>query len=90
MKNKKRNKFAPQIDASIDLHGLTEAAAISAVTLFLQKAESDESQRVRIITGKGSGVLQKSVSEWLRYKRYFFEHAKITEGGTGALVVTLY
>ena len=89
MRNEKRNKFAPKIDAELDLHGMSEAAAIISVTTFLQRAEDSGYQKVRIITGKGRGILQNSVRQWLRDERRFFETAKINEGGAGALVVTL-
>lgn len=89
MKKEKINKFAPKIDAELDLHGMSEAEALSAVKIFLQRAENSQYTKVRIITGKGRGILQNSVRQWLREERRFFETAKINEGGSGALVVTL-
>ncbi len=89
MGKEKGNKFAPKIDAVIDLHGLYESEAIEEITNFLQEAEQNNAQRVRIITGKGSGVLQTAVRNWLSQEGYAFETAKITEGGSGALIVKL-
>ena len=89
MKKEKYNKFEPQIDAVLDLHGLSQAAAESAVMVFVQSSERMGHNRIRIITGKGSGVLQESIRSWLRNQRIFFETAKINEGGAGALVITL-
>ena len=89
MRKEKVNKFAQKIDQEIDLHGLYESEAIEAITTFLMDAERKNSKRVRIITGKGSGVLQKAVRSWLLENNYVFETAKITEGGSGALVVKL-
>jgi DNA-nicking Smr family endonuclease len=89
MRKEKVNKFAPQIDAEIDLHGFYEREAIEAVKAFLFTAEQKNMNRVRIVTGKGKGVLQKAVRTWLLEYQYVFETAKITEGGTGALIVRL-
>ena len=89
MRNQKHNKFAPKIEAILDLHGLYEQEAITAVSSFLLASEKSEHNKVRIITGKGSGILQKSVRQYLQEQGYFFETAKINEGGSGALVITL-
>jgi DNA-nicking Smr family endonuclease len=89
MRKEKVNKFTLQIDAEIDLHGFFEREAIKAVSEFLKRAETKSFSRVRIITGKGKGVLQNGVRTWLGEKKYVFETAKITEGGTGALIVNL-
>lgn len=89
MRKEKVNKFAPQIDAEIDLHGFFEREAIEAVEAFLFVAEQKNMKRVRIVTGKGTGVLQKAVRTWLGEQKYIFETAKITEGGRGALIVKL-
>ena len=89
MRKEKVNKFAQTIDAEIDLHGFYELEAIETIGKFLLQSEQNNSQRVRIITGKGSGVLQKAVRSWLLENNYVFETAKITEGGSGALVVKL-
>lgn len=89
MRKEKVNKFAPQIDAEIDLHGFFEREAIEAVDDFLMNSERKNFSRIRIITGKGKGVLQSGVRTWLLANQYIFETAKITEGGAGALIVRL-
>ncbi len=89
MRKAKVNKFAPQIDAELDLHGLYESEAIDEVSEFLLNAEQKKFQRVRVVTGKGKGVLQNGVRTWLLKENYVFETAKITEGGSGALIVKL-
>ena len=89
MRKEKVNKFAPQIDAELDLHGFFEREALEAVDEFLMNAESENFSRVRIITGKGKGVLQSGVRTWLLANQHMFETAKITEGGAGALIVKL-
>lgn len=89
MRKEKVNKFALQIDAEMDLHGFFEREAIEAVSEFLKRAEAKSFSRVRIITGKGKGVLQSGVRTWLQEQKYIFETAKINEGGSGALIVNL-
>ncbi len=89
MKKEKVNKFALKIDANIDLHGLYESEAIQEVSEFLLNAEQKSFSRVCIITGKGKGILQNGVRTWLLKEKYAFETAKITEGGSGALIVRL-
>jgi DNA mismatch repair protein MutS2 len=89
MRKEKVNKFAPKIEKEIDLHGFYEREAIETVEEFLISAENKNYKRVRIITGKGTGVLQQAVRKWLMNNEYFFETAKITEGGSGALIVKL-
>ncbi len=71
----KRGKSAPE--ARIDLHGMTAAAAQTALTAFILRAFSDEKRLVLVITGKGrhaddgdpvprrAGVLRQSLPEWL-------------------------
>src|SRR4051812_20624554 len=60
------------IDARLDLHGMTQTRAHSALKSFLQRASSDGLSFVLIITGKGAqasesgrGVLRRYVPEWL-------------------------
>ncbi len=66
------------IDARLDLHGLTQAQAHSALLRFLRDAGAREARLVLVITGKGSknlgargdgtgerGVLKRQVPHWL-------------------------
>ena len=71
----KRGKANPE--ARIDLHGMTVAAAQSALTGFLLRAFGEEKRLVLVITGKGRhaddggpvpqrrGVLKQHLPEWL-------------------------
>jgi DNA-nicking Smr family endonuclease len=71
----RRGKARPE--ARIDLHGMTVAAAHSALTAFLMRAYSDEKRLVLVITGKGRGgddggpvpeargILRRQVPHWL-------------------------
>jgi DNA-nicking Smr family endonuclease len=89
------------IDARIDLHGLTQAQAHTALLRFLHRAQADDARIVLIVTGKGAsagagerGVLKRQVPMWLRLPEFRpfivgFEGAHIGHGGEGALYVRL-
>jgi DNA-nicking Smr family endonuclease len=88
------------IDARMDLHGLTQAEAHSALARFLRAASGRGARLVLIITGKGGrgdgerGVLRRQVPHWLALPEFRdlvigFEDAHIAHGGEGALYVRL-
>lgn len=95
-------KGRKDIDARIDLHGMTQARAHRALVAFLHRAHGDGATFVLIITGKGKasvlegerGVLRRQVPLWLalpelRSVVVGFEEAHIGHGGEGALYVRL-
>jgi DNA-nicking Smr family endonuclease len=81
----------------LDLHGLTQAEARSALTRFLAEALAHGRRCVRIIHGKGRGsggrgpVLKSAVNGWLRRHDVVraFASAPRRDGGTGAVYVLL-
>jgi DNA-nicking Smr family endonuclease len=88
------------IDARLDLHGMTQTRAHHALFAFLQRANSDGLTFVLVITGKGRvsaaeserGVLRRQVPQWLSLPEFRalvvgFEEAHIGHGGEGALYV---
>ena len=90
-----------EIDARLDLHGMTQTRAHRALSSFLQRAHSDGLTFVLIITGKGKmgaeserGVLRRQVPQWLSLPEFRslvvgFEEAHIGHGGEGALYVRI-
>jgi len=90
-----------QIDARLDLHGMTQTRAHHALSSFLRRAHSDGLTFVLIITGKGKigaeserGVLRRQVPQWLSLPEFRalvvgFEEAHIGHGGEGALYVRI-
>jgi len=91
-----------EIDARLDLHGLTQSEAHSTLLRFLRTASSRDARLVLVITGKGKaggheegrerGVLRRQVPQWLslpEFRDYVvgFEDAHIAHGGEGALYV---
>ncbi|MET3842331.1 Smr/MutS family protein [Bradyrhizobium sp. OAE829] len=88
------------IDARLDLHGMTQIRAHRVLLTFLQRAHSDGLTFVLVITGKGKvggseaerGVLRRQVPQWLSLPEFRslvvgFEEAHIGHGGEGALYV---
>jgi DNA-nicking Smr family endonuclease len=90
-----------EIDARLDLHGMTQTRAHRELSGFLQRAHSDGLTFVLIITGKGKmgadserGVLRRQVPQWLGLPEFRslvvgFEEAHIGHGGEGALYVRI-
>ncbi len=87
------------IDARLDLHGMTQARAHRALLNFLHHAQDNGMSFVLVITGKGKtgadserGVLRRQVPHWLSLPELRglvvgFEEAHIGHGGEGALYV---
>ena len=94
------SKGRKEIDARLDLHGMTQTRAHRALLNFLVHASEDGMTLVLVITGKGRtvgpdserGVLRRQVPEWLSLPEFRslvvgFEEAHIGHGGAGALYV---
>jgi DNA-nicking Smr family endonuclease len=87
------------IDARLDLHGMTQAEAYTALLRFLNRVQADGAKFVIIVTGKGArggsgerGVLRRQVPQWLGLPEFRplvigFESAHVGHGGDGALYV---
>ena len=91
-----------EIEARLDLHGMTQARAHRALSSFLHRAHQDGLTFVLIITGKGKisgaeaerGVLRRQVPQWLSQPEFRnlvvgFEAAHVGHGGEGALYVRI-
>ena len=91
-----------EIDARLDLHGMTQTRAHRALHGFLQRAHHQGLSFVLVITGKGRmgvaeperGVLRRQVPQWLALPEFRslvvgFEEAHIGHGGEGALYVRI-
>ncbi len=87
------------IDATLDLHGMTQARAHSRLRSFLFQAQARGNRCILVVTGKGrtgpdSGVLRRAVPLWLnepdlRPMVLAITSAQPQHGGTGALYVLL-
>ena len=90
-----------EIDARLDLHGMTQTRAHRVLSDFLHRAHADGLTFVLVITGKGKmgaeserGVLRRQVPQWLGLPEFRslvvgFEEAHIGHGGAGALYVRI-
>lgn len=95
----KLSRGRSEIEARLDLHGMTQTRAHRALAGFLHRAHQDGLTFVLVITGKGrsggeSGVLRRQVPEWLSLPEFRafvvgFEEAAIGHGGQGALYVRI-
>lgn len=95
------SKGKKEIEARLDLHGMTQARAHRALSGFLHRAHGDGLTFVLVITGKGKvgtpserGVLRRQVPQWLSQPEFRtlvvgFEEAHIGHGGEGALYVRI-
>ncbi len=89
------------IERTVDLHGLTEAAAQARVSRFILGAQNDGVRLVLVITGKGAarggegrGVIRRRFVDWvdsapLRAAIARVSQAKPKDGGDGAFYVFL-
>ena len=86
------------IDGRLDLHGLTQSEAHTALLHFLRAATGRDARLVLVVTGKGGrgegerGILKRQVPQWLSLPEFRtlvigFEEAHIAHGGEGALYV---
>ena len=79
------------IQDGVDLHGLTRDEAAAAVAEFLQHCLAHGLRCVRIVHGKGLGILKAKLGKWLprREEVLAYCQAPANEGGSGALLVLL-
>lgn len=85
------------IDMTLDLHGLDQDKARSALLRFLPQAQAQGERAVLVITGKGArgdGVLRRQTPDWLGdaslrpvVAGWSFAHRR--HGGEGAIYVAL-
>jgi DNA-nicking Smr family endonuclease len=86
-----------EIDARIDLHGLTQAAAHRELQSFLAASIERGRRMLLVITGRGpggEGVLRLNVPRWLKEGGFgahilAVSQAQARHGGDGALYVLL-
>ena len=81
---------SPSLNPELDIRGMTKVEAIDTVELYLTHARAMRADRVRIIHGKGQGVLRQAVLQALRSQKKYIEsyqHPEEKDGGRGVMVV---
>lgn len=86
-----------EIDATLDLHGYTQDAALAALERFLARAVRSGGGVVLVVTGQGrggEGVLKRRFPAWLELERLRtlvsgYAQAHRSHGGAGAFYVFL-
>lgn len=75
----------------LDLHGYRGEDVEAAVDKFLVQVSKSSLHSARIMTGKGSGVVQKIVVQYLKLAHYTWKFEKLPNGknNEGCLVVSL-
>lgn len=88
----KKNKKSNTTDSGplLDLHGCTTDDAIRKLDQFLVRLNERNFSRARVMTGKGTGALQKAVTEYLRLGGYPFQFEKLASGQTNEGVLVLF
>ena len=81
---------SPSLDPELDIRGMTKVEAVDTVELYLTHAKAMQAERVRIIHGKGQGVLRQAVLQALRSQKKHIEsyqHPEEKDGGRGVMLV---
>ena len=75
----------------VDLHGLFADEAIAKLEDAIAQAQRDGHLRLRIVHGKGTGILKREVRELLRNdpRVRTYQYASPHDGGEGATVAAL-
>lgn len=81
----------PDLPAKLNVLGHTRLEAVERVEGYLAEASAVGRTQVRVLHGKGEGVLQQAI--WVALRRNSrvarFRFAELSEGGTGVTIVDL-
>ncbi len=83
---------AQSISYEVDLRGMNREEAFLELDKYLDDALLASLPQIRIIHGKGTGVLRKAVEEYLQSKGKYiagYRMGEVSEGGTGVTVAKL-
>jgi DNA-nicking Smr family endonuclease len=75
----------------LDLHGYKADQVEDAIDKFLMKVNNSGLKRARIMTGKGTGVVQSITIKYLKLAGYHWTFEKLSNGknNEGCLVIFL-
>ncbi len=89
--NKKSKSKKSSNAPTLDLHGITEDEVFDLVDRFFSKHSAANASQVRIMPGKGKGIVKNKLIEYLRLAKYSWIFEKLPNGTSneGVLVVHL-
>ncbi|MGA1875611.1 MAG: Smr/MutS family protein [bacterium] len=89
MRNKEGEPVHIPIEDSLDLHTFHPREAVSVLQAYLEACQQKKIYRVRIIHGKGTGLLRKKVHAFLQSSPLVksFSLASSQAGSWGATIV---
>lgn len=76
---------------TLDLHGLKEDEVFDKVDKFLSSPRVQKASKARIMSGKGKGIVQKKLIEYLKLGGYPWTFERDAQGreNQGVLVIHL-
>jgi DNA-nicking Smr family endonuclease len=79
------------VQDGVDLHGMSRDQAAAVVAAFLDQCLSRGLRCVRIVHGKGLGILKAKLRRWLPQRQEVLAYcqAPANDGGSGAILVLL-
>jgi len=86
-----KSRVSNDMKTEIDLRGQTLDEALMEVDRFIDRALMANLQTITVIHGKGTGVLRKGITDYLRHHKMVsaFRAGQLGEGDTGVTVITL-
>ena len=80
-----------KFESKIDIRGLSREEALKTLEAFMDKAIMTNATNIRIVHGKGNGVLRNAVKQKLReYKAVSsMRHPEQNEGGDGVTIIDI-
>jgi DNA-nicking Smr family endonuclease len=75
---------------TLDLHGLREAEVFDKVDAFLRSPKAQKAPQVRIMPGKGKGIVQKKLIEYLKLGGFPWAYEKDGQGKVNEGVIVVY
>lgn len=89
--NQRTHTPMKQASATLDLHGYKTEDIPDAVDRFLMNSQRKGLKRIRIMTGKGTGKVKKTVTDYLRQGGFPFSEERLPNGtkNEGVLVIFL-
>lgn len=83
-------KKGPTSSKTLDLHGFQRDQVADAIDLFLRQAAASGAPQVRIMTGKGKGIVKKETLSYLKSAGYPWKYEKLPNGSNNEGVLVIF